>query len=135
MSGGPHLCLCTDALTPVPGGCAGPVGSPAALFPPQLSFKGAGSLFPFPVSLNATPPTPRLLISHQTARSRVKVTCVLLAKRALFNTRGSGQQCSPGGLNLLKCCLSFRAFCFPRVETLQAGVEDQRLPGYSRTRL
>ena len=56
-----------------------------------------------------TPP----LISHQTARSRVKVTCVLLAKRAPFNTRGSRQRRGPSGLDSLKCCLSFCVLWFP----------------------
>ena len=43
----------------------------------------------------------------------MKVTCVLLAKRAPFNTRGSRQRRGPSGLDSLKCCLSFCVLWFP----------------------
>lgn len=80
----------------------------------------------FPFLSLSTPP----LIFHQAA-VKVKVTCVLLAKRPLFNTRGSRQRCGRGALDSLKCCLSFQGLCFPRVETPPAGVEDRTLPGQS----
>lgn len=58
---------------------------------------GGHNVFPF-----LSPPRhPQCLICHQTVRSRAKVTCVLLAKRALVNTRG-GRERGTGAARLTR---------------------------------
>ena len=53
------------------------------------SLVGGRHVFPF----LSPPQHPHLLICHQTARSRAKVTCALLAKRALVNTQSGRERC------------------------------------------